>query len=291
MHVEALTKALESMALGRLLRAKVGAIHQHLALIPEPVAQAGASSLQASALACAEILLLLLLLLDSLGQCRGICQIVTRFMAHGSYWVSPGSLQSSPESSSITCAPQLALSTTHAFQGHFQEGYVGSKAGWGPCMQMRQLGLCVEQSLMGSLCADAAAGAGKQRVVEEPLLMDMALQLLLGVLKKGVVHGPDTSAHSQALLGPLLPLLTAALQSRHAPCTSLALRCLAAVSAPPLPGQHPQHHRASLHSKPKPCMLPKFIVLHAERPGAHGDAEMKLVAKAHVADNQARILL
>lgn len=67
--------------------------------------------------------------------------------------------------------------------------------------------------------------------------MDMALQLLLGVLKKGVAHGPHASAESQALLGPLLPLLTAALQSRHAPATSLALRCLASVSAPPLPGE------------------------------------------------------
>ena len=68
-------------------------------------------------------------------------------------------------------------------------------------------------------------------------MMEMALQLLLGVLKKGLVHGPHADADSQALLGPLLPLLTAALQSRHAPCTSLALRCLASVSAPPLSGQ------------------------------------------------------
>ncbi|KAK9863125.1 hypothetical protein WJX84_001609, partial [Apatococcus fuscideae] len=83
---------------------------------------------------------------------------------------------------------------------------------------------------------DATAGAGRPRVVEEPLMMDMALQLLLGVLKKGLSHGPHAPADSQALLGPLLPLLTAALQSRHAPCTSLALRCLASLSAPPLPG-------------------------------------------------------
>ncbi|KAK9843296.1 hypothetical protein WJX74_009992 [Apatococcus lobatus] len=83
---------------------------------------------------------------------------------------------------------------------------------------------------------NATAGAGRPRVVEEPLMMDMALQLLLGVLKKGLSHGPHAPADSQALLGPLLPLLTAALQSRHAPCTSLALRCLASLSAPPLPG-------------------------------------------------------
>ncbi len=86
--------------------------------------------------------------------------------------------------------------------------------------------------------------------------MDMTLQLLLGVLKKGLARGPHAAADSQALLGPLLPLLTQALQSRHAPCTSLALRCLASVSAPPLPGQtrllSPSHH----HNVPGHLSLP-----------------------------------
>ncbi|KAK9840687.1 hypothetical protein WJX84_003409, partial [Apatococcus fuscideae] len=88
----------------------------------------------------------------------------------------------------------------------------------------------------GGLPEDEQDAAAQTRVIEEPLMMNMALQLLLGVLKKGVAHGPHAAGNGQALLGPLLPLLTAALKSRHAPCTSLALRCLASLSAPPLPG-------------------------------------------------------
>ena len=65
-------------------------------------------------------------------------------------------------------------------------------------------------------------------------MMDMALQLLLGVLKKGSISEPEGAG--QALLGPLIPLLTSALQSRHAACASLAIRCLVSMSAPPLPG-------------------------------------------------------
>eukprot|EP00887_Chlorella_sp_A99_P000887 scaffold5.g887.t1 len=85
-----------------------------------------------------------------------------------------------------------------------------------------------------SVEAAEAAAAATAAALHQHLLVEFALSLFLGVLKKGLVNprAPDAAP----LLAPLLPLLVRALRSRHAPSVGTALSCLCLLVQAELPG-------------------------------------------------------
>ncbi|KAL4434124.1 hypothetical protein ABPG75_000565 [Micractinium tetrahymenae] len=94
--------------------------------------------------------------------------------------------------------------------------------------------------------AKAAAGAAvptgrgegdeaeRAAALHQTLLVEFALSLLQGALRKGIINprGPGAAE----LLDPLLPLLVRALRSRHAPCVTTALQALSLLMQSQLPG-------------------------------------------------------
>jgi hypothetical protein len=90
----------------------------------------------------------------------------------------------------------------------------------------------------GACCCSAGTGAAASDVsLHDALLVEFALTLLHGGLKRGSLGGRTPTALS--LLDPMLPLLVRALGSRSAACVSLALRTLALLVQLPLPGEPP----------------------------------------------------
>lgn len=65
-------------------------------------------------------------------------------------------------------------------------------------------------------------------------MIEFALKILHAGLKTRRLDVHD--AATLGLLDPLLPILVRCLQSRHAPCVVLGLKCLCQLASAPLPG-------------------------------------------------------
>ena len=83
--------------------------------------------------------------------------------------------------------------------------------------------------------ADAEAAAeASAAALHQHLLVEFALTLFQGALRKGLVN--PRAPGSPALLTPLLPLLVRGLRSRHSPSVVAALSCLCLLVQAQLPG-------------------------------------------------------
>ncbi|PRW58885.1 small subunit processome component 20-like protein [Chlorella sorokiniana] len=77
-------------------------------------------------------------------------------------------------------------------------------------------------------------GGERAAALHQHLLVEFALSLLQGALRKGIINPRGPGADE--LLDPLLPLLVRALRSRHAPSVTTALQALTLLMQSQLPG-------------------------------------------------------